>query len=406
MSQTSLSPLPKGFEYRLDLRHHVTPRLLQKQPVHRWFWFPHSFSPQLVDEILKVYPLPSNGSILDPFVGAGTTVLRASELGYRAVGTDLLPLSVFVSEVKLSCLDRTSLQEQLRYILDYTPLSELPPLPERLSKACTAHELAHLIALQQRINNLPRNAAWFFRLAWLRVLQHVSRAIPDGGWFRWIEKEDQSESIARWFEQQSRLQIEDITPRSGAPAHVFLDDARRLSQVSGKFDLVITSPPYPNRHDYSRIFHIELLSLGLGDEEIKKFRYTSIRSHVEAKQPDLRGCEYKMPYSLRTALSSLPDKADPRITTMLQGYFQDMWFTFTALSSHLERGSVCAFVVGNVRHAGVMVSVDEILVELANQAGFTHERTWVIRLRGNSAQQMGRFGRELARESVVFLRKR
>lgn len=83
-----------------------------------------------------------------------------------------------------------------------------------------------------------------------------------------------------------------------------------------------------------------------------------------------------------------------------------MWFTFTALSSHLERGSVCAFVVGNVRHAGVMVSVDEILVELANQAGFTHERTWVIRLRGNSAQQMGRFGRELARESVVFLRKR
>ncbi len=30
---------------------------------------------------------------------------------------------------------------------------------------------------------------------------------------------------------------------------------------------------------------------------------------------------------------------------------------------------------------------------------------WVARLRGNSAQQMGRFGREPARESVVIFRR-
>lgn len=58
-----------------------------------------------------------------------------------------------------------------------------------------------------------------------------------------------------------------------------------------------------------------------------------------------------------------------------------------------------------VRYGGVLIPVDEILVDVGKQAGFLHDKTWVIRLRGNSAQQMGSFGREPSRESIVFLRK-
>lgn len=196
---------------------------------------------------------------------------------------------------------------------------------------------------------------------------------------------------------------------------VLLDDARRLEQVNGKFELVITSPPYPNRHDYSRIFHIELLSLGLGEEEIKRFRKESIRSHVEAAPPSYplpagddrkrSGTSgYKMPSSLQEVLSRLPANADPRIASLLQGYFEDIYLVLNALHDHLKPGAICAFVVGNVRHAGAMVPVDQILGDAGEQIGFVRETIWVVRLRGNSAQQMGRFGRELARESVVFLR--
>ena len=52
-----------------------------------------------------------------------------------------------------------------------------------------------------------------------------------------------------------------------------------------------------------------------------------------------------------------------------------------------------------------MVPVDEILAQIGEQAGYSFMEAWVVRLRGNSAQQMGRFGREPARESVVFLRR-
>jgi len=397
--------LPEGFKYRLDLRAFVTPQLLKAQPVHRWFWFPHSFSPQLVDEILKAYPLPQEGSILDPFVGAGTTVRRACELGYRTAGADLSPLSVFVSQAKLVRLDKEWLKAQLRHILDYKPETELPALPERLTKAFTRKELRHLLGLRHRIDALPEDAARFFRLAWLRVQQRVSRAIPDGGWFRWVEKADQSHLIACWFEAQSLLQIEDIQPFRGSRAKVCLDDARRLQRIRGKFDLAITSPPYPNRHDYARIFHIELLSLGLNDEQIKQIRHRSMRSNIEAKPPRLPIDGYQAPAMLLEALAALPSDADPRVSAMLQGYFQDLWLTLKAIGERLKHGAICAFVVGNVRHGGVMIYVDEILIELAGHLGFTHEQTWVARLRNNSAQQMKSFGREPARESIVFLRK-
>jgi hypothetical protein len=61
-------------------------------------------------------------------------------------------------------------------------------------------------------------------------------------------------------------------------------------------------------------------------------------------------------------------------------------------------------VVGNVRHAGVMVEVDEHLAQIALGLGYDHDDSWVIRYRGNSAQQMREFGRSSARESVVMLR--
>jgi len=54
---------------------------------------------------------------------------------------------------------------------------------------------------------------------------------------------------------------------------------------------------------------------------------------------------------------------------------------------------------------GVHIPADELLAEIGERAGLQWQDSWVIRMRGNSAQQMGRFGRLPSRESVVFFRK-
>ena len=174
------------------------------------------------------------------------------------------------------------------------------------------------------------------------------------------------------------------------------------------WDGLITSPPYANRHDYSRVFHIDLLLLGLAESEVKTLRHGSIRSHVEAKRPDgyknmLKN--YNVPEPLEAVLGKVNAHADSRIKPLLKGYFEDIYLSLLEVSRILRPGGRAAYVVGNVRHAGVMVPVDEIVAALAFQVKLTFDVGWVLRLRGNSAQQMAHYGREPARETVVLLSK-
>ncbi len=62
-------------------------------------------------------------------------------------------------------------------------------------------------------------------------------------------------------------------------------------------------------------------------------------------------------------------------------------------------------VVDNVRFEGKRLPVDLILSEMAEEEGFAVEEIVVGRYKGNSSQQMGRYGRVPVRESIVVRRK-
>ncbi len=54
------------------------------------------FSPQLIEVILEFYCLP-NSVILDPFVGSGTVLLEAGNLGFEAYGFEANPAAWILS---------------------------------------------------------------------------------------------------------------------------------------------------------------------------------------------------------------------------------------------------------------------------------------------------------------------
>src|SRR4029077_18509144 len=133
--------------------------------------------------------------------------------------------------------------------------------------------------------------------------------------------------------------------------------------LSGGCDAIISSPPYPNRHDYTRIFQIELLMLGATESEVSDLRRASLRSHVEARSPSGVSGAYPLPDRLVEILEQLPrDGVDPRVRTMITGYFEDIALVLASCLSILKPAGHLALVVGNVRHGGVMIPVDEILV--------------------------------------------
>ena len=171
-------------------------------------------------------------------------------------------------------------------------------------------------------------------------------------------------------------------------------DARSLPDDAGRYSAVITSPPYPNRHDYTRVFGVELLLGFLTSQETKQLRRQSIQSHPESRPERPKSGRYSQPKTLGKLLARLKDDGvDRRISGMLGGYFEDIWCCLRETKRVCKPGSKLAFVVGNVRYGGHAVVVDELTAELGEDVGLRCKTIVAARYRGNSAQQMGRHGR-------------
>ena len=140
---------------------------------------------------------------------------------------------------------------------------------------------------------------------------------------------------------------------------------------------------------------------------MKDLRYKSLRSHVEAKQQNIDKQSYIQPDKLVKIMDKIKNMPinNVKVPEMIAGYFEDIFLMLREISRLTKKGAGVAFVLGNVRFSGVMIPVDEITAELGEQAGLTWNKTVVARLRGNSAQQMGKYGKELSRESLIIWKK-
>ena len=389
----------------------VTPRGAKKA-IHQWYLFPHSFTGDLVHALLKEWRLGRDDAILDPFVGAGTTLLTAKEREIPGRGYDLSPLAVLSANTKVAaftggCLKRTwaALRNTLK---DACLTTTCRTYPELVRKALPAGRLDALDAIARRIDRLDCSQPErdFFRLALIAVIPRFSLAAANGGWLRWSNEGAGAEAVAESFAERVEMMLADVRgapERDGGKWNANVADARALPDADETYSAVVTSPPYPNRHDYTRVFGVELMFGFLDWEQNRDLRYQSFHSHPEARPRRPEAAEYRAPTRLE---HSVKDLSDRRIRRMLRGYFLDMYLCLREVVRVCRDGAMAAFVVGNARYDGNAILVDEFTAELGEQAGLVCREIRAVRWRGNSAQQMGRHGRVASRESIVVFEKR
>jgi hypothetical protein len=403
------------FHARTEWQWWVTPKPLHNKPIHRWYILPHSFSSELVHALIDEWRLGKKDRILDPFVGAGTTLLAAKERGIPATGYDLSPLAVLAAQAKIATYDVPSLEKawtSLRNAMDAAPWDRARrDYPELVRAALPGKLLGGFEAIALGIERLPNVSSVerdFFSLALLRTIPQYSRAIATGGWLKWRRGGKKATSLRSDVEAHVREMINDLKEtklRNGSGWNARLGDARQLPDRGGRYSAVITSPPYPNRHDYTRVFGVELMFGFLNWEQTRQLRYQNFHSHPEARPTRREHNGYVSPQRLSKAIASIQKaRCDPRIPRLLDGYFLDMFLCLREAKRVCQPGSPIAFVVGNAQYNGVPIPVDGLTAELGEQAGLGCETIVVARLRGNSAQQMGEYGRRPSRESVVIFR--
>ena len=139
-------------------------------------------------------------------------------------------------------------------------------------------------------------------------------------------------------------------------------------------------------------------------KELKQVRHSLLRSHIESREAPTDNVHHP---ALVEILGNLAGQNlnNPRIPVMIKSYFEDMNLVLQELAQVCRPGARVALVVANARFHGELIPVDLLLSDLAVGAEFEVERIIITRYKGNSSQQMGRFGRVAVRESIAVWRK-
>lgn len=91
---------------------------------------------------------------------------------------------------------------------------------------------------------------------------------------------------------------------------------------------------------------------------------------------------------------------------MVEGYFTELAFIYAELYRICKKGAMVAFVNDNVRYGGEVIPVDYLSTSFAEQFGFTPVKVYCLKQqKGNSSQQMKKYGRVALRKSVTIWRK-
>lgn len=228
-----LETVPQG---RLDIVNRARTNLLP---------WAGQFSPQLIEELLVAYGEQAE-FVMDPFVGSGTCLVESARLGKSAWGSDVNPAATILSSVyQLVNVDQDYRKAALRSIED-SLFKSIPVLgdPQFSKDGNQIDQVSVLLDLWRNSSVGPE-----------RILVEALIVLCDFY--------HPGLDFNRIYKNLNRLnEIVRSLPESCQPVTVLQADARALPIEAGSVDLVVTSPPYINVHNYHQKFRRSVEALG------------------------------------------------------------------------------------------------------------------------------------------------
>ena len=243
--------------------------------VHRLHPYLGKFIPQLVEVFLKKY-FKRGDYILDPFVGSGTTLIVANELGINSTGVELSPFNALICKAKADTYDLNKLRFELNDILKKTKefsenlrsgksVEKLGTESKYLNEWFAPAALQEILFFRANIQNydyqdlfkiILSRAARSARLITHYELARPKAPIKDKYWCikhkRYcLPTDDAFKFIWRYaWDTYYRIKEFDET-KNNVDITVLQGDSRSIDlSKEAKFDGIFTSPPYVGVIDY------------------------------------------------------------------------------------------------------------------------------------------------------------
>lgn len=432
--------------------------------VHGWIHYREGFSVPLVDTLFREFGLQPGDTVLDPFAGSATTLLVGMSQGLNSTGIEILPNCHLAWEAK-SRFGQYNIEELWRAreaIIHAQPYEVGRSFPhititEGAFSVDTERDIMYFQKLFSELT-ISENAKLLLKLILMSILEDVSFTRKDGQYLRWDYRASKVQNRNKVRETQGKKTIKKVD-KGSLPCvkdalvdalSTVINDITALQKITipsstqqiiqgntlfelpklapNQFSAVVTSPPYCNRYDYTRTYALELAFLEV-DEHIFDLRQDLLSCTVESRSKidKLRhfyysigeGERYNKIYhviknngvlnEVNEALRLRLKKGDLNnrgVVPMVEQYFAELAFVFAELLRVSRPGGYVAFVNDNVRYGGEILPVDTITTNLAEELGFEPVKIYILpQKKGNSSQQMEKFGREELRKSITVWQK-
>jgi site-specific DNA-adenine methylase len=371
------------FSEALEFKDMVTFIPNKKEPIHNWYYFKEGFSRQFVDTFIDKFQLNESSIVLDPFSGIGTTLLACKQRGIKSIGIEVSPLFVFISRVKTRDYDLEKLKEAVTEAMKWK--FEKPkylPKEKHITKVFSRYTLEDTIFYKNKILEIEDEYSRDFLLvALIDSAIKASWTMKDGAVVK-IEKKGKP-PLKKYFKYKIKRMFKDLknTNLKLTETKVEIGDARKLELENDSIDAVITSPPYLNKIEYTKIYNIET-SLFFESPE------SGLRSYIGSRVEDIDVSDLGL---------------DENLPLSAKAYFKDMSLALKEMYRVCKNSAKLAIVIGGGCYPDRAIEVDKITAELAERIGFNVKNiliarnSWCTRARTIKVGQI--------RESIILLEK-
>lgn len=375
---------------------------------HGWLRLTPAYSVKVVDALLE--EAPEGAAVLDPFSGTATTPLCASVRGLDAVSLDINPFLVWLGNLKLRRYKDSTIGAAANAALRCTHRTEpslfesaAPPPIYRIDRWWGPEALAFLCELKaaiQREGGRGRAASNLLSVAFCRTMialsnaafNHQSMSFKEGG----PVPDDARRVWLAQFEMDVATVLASAADNPAARGRTLFGDARTLAALEERrFDLVITSPPYPNRMSYVRELRPYMYWMGflrrardageLDWEAIGGTWGVATSRLKDWKRPTSGWVRPRYFEQVLRKVERGHDKNGPLLAKYIDKYFHDMHRHLEAVRARVNAGGAVHYVVGNSTFYGVLLPVERLYRDMLRDVGFT--KVGIERLRKRNSKK-------------------
>ncbi len=268
-----------GLDLDLSWSEREMPERQRTKHVHRLHPYLGKYIPQLVEALFRRH-VPAGGRVLDPFAGSGTTLVQALESGLDSAGADIAAFNCLLMRVKTAEYNPFVLERELRDVLARYARGEgsagrpnayvrrwfaQQARVDLLRFRSLASDYEHVDVLRVILARAARSA---------RLTTHFDLDLPPEPqvgpyWCHKHKREcrpvEHADHFLRRYTLDTLTRLKEFgRVRARRDAAVLHGDVRELA-LPGRFDAVVTSPPYPGLIDYHEQHRYAYELLGLED---------------------------------------------------------------------------------------------------------------------------------------------